>query len=474
MTSATAKLVRPTALLTMACKDTLEIVGRDGSLRRLEGDTAALAEVVLAFCETPREPSEIRGHIEALTGAPLGEGSVVDGLIALLRETGALGAPIARAAVRTHARVVIAMGGAVAASDAPLLVRSLQAMGLEVRVVASERALRFVAREALEALTHAPVLDSMWGAGGVPHVSLASWADLVVVWPATATMIGRLATGDCSELVSAVAITTRAPVLVAPSMNEAMLDAVSVARNLDRLRADGFRITASALAHEVAERPEERELGRGGAPDAASLAKMIEALCRATVPEPRDPASWEAFHRRMPELEQSWTGAPDPIVMRLLEKYPGSLWDVGTGHGAIAIAAAASGRRVVATDVSETALARASARSNEVVWICDDVTASRWSGVVDVVVDRGTLHTLGPERRGTYVDAIAAHTRSGSIVIVTTIASADPRLRVHAMTSDEVTATFGERFEPIDRIEGSFHGRLTPAPASETTVLRRR
>ena len=469
------KLVRPSALLTMACKDALEIVGRDGSLRRLEGDTAALAEVVLAFCETPRDPSEVRAHIEALTGAPLGEGGVVDALVALLRETGALGAPIRRPAPRTQARVVIAMGGAVAASDAPTLVRSLQAMGLEVRVVASERALRFVAREALEALTHTPVLDSMWGAAGVPHVTLASWADLVVVWPATATMIGRLATGNCSELVSAVAITTRAPVLVAPSMNEAMLDAVSVARNIDRLRADGFRITASALAHEVAERPEERELGRGGAPDAASLARMIEALCRATVPEPRDAASWEAFHRRVPEPEQSWTGAePDPVVMRLLEQHPGSLWDVGTGHGAIAIAAAATGRRVVATDVSETALARASERASDVVWIADDVTASRWSGVVDVVVDRGTLHTLGPERREAYVASIAAHTRSGSIVIITTIASADPRQRVHAMTSDEVTRLFGERFEPIDRIEAPFHGRLTPAPASVTTVLRRR
>ena len=191
-------------------------------------------------------------------------------------------------------------------------------------------------------------------------------------------------------------------------------------------------------------------------------------------PEPRDPASWEAFHRRVPELEQSWTGsAPDPVVMQLLEKYPGSLWDVGTGHGAIAIAAAASGRRVVATDVSETALARASTRASDVVWIADDVTASRWSGVVDVVVDRGTLHTLSPERREAYVDAIAAHTRSGSIVIVTTIASADPRLSVHPMTSAEVAATFGERFDPIDRVEGTFDGRLVPPPASVTTVLRR-
>lgn len=489
----TEKLQRASTLCAMASSQGLELVGPDGSLRRLEGDTATLAEALLAFCEeTARTRGEIRAHVEALTGAPLGASTVVDELVTLLREVGALQiAPPTRTRTQTSARVILAMGGAVAAAHAPLLVQALQERGLEVRVIASERALRFVAREALEALTHAPVLSSMWAdhesgehgiAKGVPHVELAAWADVVVVWPATATTISRIATGDCSELVSAVAITTRAPVLVAPSMNEAMLDAVSVARNLATLRADGFHVAASSLAHEVADTPEARVPARGGAPDPLSLARMVDALARAGLAvAPHDAASWEAFHRRVPEAEQAWVGAePDPTVMRLIEAHarPGSsLWDVGTGHGAIAIAAAAHGHHVVATDLSGTALARARARAADakIVWVRDDVTSSALATEFDVVVDRGTLHTLAPGLRAAYAAQITTRTRPGSIAILTVhTPPSDARVHSHPMSSTEVAALFGERFELLESVSGTFGGALSPAPACATCVLRRR
>ncbi len=489
MSDASETLERASTPLVMRCRDGLELVGRDGSLRRLEGDTAALAETLLAFCEpAPRSRAAIRAHVEALTGAPLAGSSVVDELVTLLRDVGALARPIASARpARTSARVVVGMGGAVAAAHAPLLVQALIARGLEVRVIASERALRFVAREALEALTHAPVLSSMWPDDGdrtlkVPHVELAAWADVVVVWPATATMIGRIATGDCSELVSAVAITTRAPVLVAPSMNEAMLDAASVARNLGTLAADGIHVAATTLAHEVAETPGERTLTRGGAPDPELLASMVHALARASIPhEPRDAASWEAFHRRVPEAEQAWvTDTADETVMACLEAHAptgGSLWEIGTGHGAIAIAAAARGYRVVATDLSETALRRAGARAPgaQVVWMRDDVTASALIGEMDVIVDRGTLHTLPLAQRAAYASGIAARTRAGSIVIVTVhTPPGDARVRAHTMSAEEIASTLGPRFELLESVVGTFAGSLVPAPPSVTSVFRRR
>ena len=474
----------------MRSKDGLELVLRDGSLRRLEGDSAALAEALLELFDTgAQDRASIHAHLEARTGAPLGDGTrVVDALVDLLEGAGVL-TRRARAlpANRGCARVLLGLGGAVASAHAPALVQALQAMGHEVRVIASERALRFASREALEALTHEPVLCSMWPsdaershAGHVPHVELAGWAEVMAIWPATAAMIGRIATGDCSELVSAVAITTRAPVLVAPSMNEAMIDAASVARNLETLKADGFRVALTTLAHEVASAPADRRPMHGGAPDASTVARMIDALARAGAPlEPRDAASWEAFHRRVPESEQAWVGAADPVTMGALAAHGrgGSLWDVGTGHGAIAVAAAERGYRVVATDVSDTALARAAENAPDaaVLWVRDDVTASMLHGASDVVIDRGTLHTLPPASRPGYARTLARRTRTGSIAIITVhTPPGDSRVRTHPMSALDVATLLGPAFELVDGIEGTFAGRLDPAPPSVTCVLRRR
>lgn len=487
---ADGKLVRGLAPTIMASRDGLEIVGRDGSLRRIEGPGAALAEAVLAWCEVPRSRSEILAHVERASGAPLGDGAeVVAQVVDLLVGAGALVLEVPRSPSRTtSSRVLVGLGGAVAAAHAPVLVQALVGMGHEVRVAATERALRFVSREALEALVHAPVHESMWPtdpsaalAGHVPHVELARWAEVVALWPATASMIGRVATGDTSELVSAVAITTRAPVLVAPSMNEAMLDASAIARNLRVLRDDGFHVVLSAHAHEVADAPSVRRPARGGAPDPIHVARMIDALARSSVRVPRDPASWEAYHRRVAEVDQPWTDdAPDPAVVALLRAHApagATVWDVGTGHGAIALAAAAAGYRVLATDCSETALARARARpgSASVVWIRDDVTRSDLRTDVDVVVDRGTLHVLPPADRPAYAEALAARTRAGGIALVTVhTPPGDAQLASFPMTAEEVAAILAPAFELSSSVPGTFAGRRHPAPASVSCVLRRR
>src|SRR5690606_15613764 len=109
-------------------------------------------------------------------------------------------------------RVVLGVTGAVAAMHTPALVQRLQARGFEVRVAATETALRFVRAEALEALTHRPVVHAIWPVDQVhvvPHIELAQWADAVVVCPASATTIARLATGDHSSVVAAIALATR-------------------------------------------------------------------------------------------------------------------------------------------------------------------------------------------------------------------------------------------------------------------------
>jgi phosphopantothenoylcysteine synthetase/decarboxylase len=155
--------------------------------------------------------------------------------------------------------------------------------GFRVRIAATPSALRFVSALALEALTHEPVVRSRWPSDVrtvVPHLELARWADVVVVYPATATTLSRIARGDCSSLVSALAISARVPVIVTPAMNEAMLDAPSVRRNLAQLRQDGFIVMHPSLGYEVAVAPQERTRAYGAAPTVQSVARVTEAVLR--------------------------------------------------------------------------------------------------------------------------------------------------------------------------------------------------
>lgn len=476
------------SLRAMRSRGALVVVGADGSVRRLDGDTAALADALLEHVDgRPCTRADLARHVEVLTGAPLGDSRVVDDLVALLVETGLLAPSRARAsAPRTQARVLVAMGGAIAAAQAPLLAQRLALRGMEVRFAITDRAARFVGVEALEALTHAKVERSLFPdasePGRVPHLELAAWADVVLVWPATATTIARLASGDFSEITSASALSTRAPVLVAPSMNEAMADAEVVRENLETLAARGMYVTPWSRAEEVADAPDRRARVRGGAPDVETLAQLTEALARTSVPAtPSDAASWEAFHRRVPESAHAWlAGEADPAVLRAFDAHApkgASVWEIGTGPGLIARALADRGARVVATDVSETALARARARHEgaPIVWLRDDVTRSELRTVFDVVVDRGTLHGLTARAKEAYVAAVRAATRPGALVIVTVhTPPGDPRLSTQPMDEPALVALFGDAFEPIAREIAPFVGALDPAPPALTLTLRRR
>jgi phosphopantothenoylcysteine decarboxylase/phosphopantothenate--cysteine ligase len=203
----------------------------------------------------------------------------------MLKEGGAVvdAAPSAgppRAASVDGPRVVLALSGGVVAAHAPALTEMLLARGFQVRTTATPSALRFVSALALEALTHEPVvrareLDELG--------ELAHWAQLVVVYPATAATLSRIARGECSSVVSvlsALAISAHVPVILAPAMNEAMWDAPAVQRNLQALRGDGFIVMHPSLGYEVAVAPSERGLAFGAAPTVQTVALVAEAVLR--------------------------------------------------------------------------------------------------------------------------------------------------------------------------------------------------
>lgn len=143
----------------------------------------------------------------------------------------------------TGRRVVLGVSGGVAAYKSVYLARRLQEAGAEVRVVMTEAAARFVGPQSFAAITgHHPVTD-LFGADSVsPHTDLARWADLVIVAPATAATIARLANGLSDETLSATLLATRAPVLVAPAMHTEMWEHPATRRNIDRLLADGHQL----------------------------------------------------------------------------------------------------------------------------------------------------------------------------------------------------------------------------------------
>jgi hypothetical protein len=261
--------------------DELTVLDDRGRVMRLSGASSAIARDLLEQCRAPRARRELLARIAGR------QRKLADEVLSILKESGVLvgaarpsvdGSPPARAF-----RVVLALTGGVVAAHAPALTEMMLGRGFRVRVAATPSALRFVSALALEALTHEPVVRSRWPAHVrtmVPHLELAQWASVVLVYPATATTLSRIARGDCSSIVSALAISTRAPVILVPAMNEAMFDAPSVRRNLAQLRADGFIIMHPSLGYEVAVAPSDRKLCYGAAPTVQSVALVTEAVLR--------------------------------------------------------------------------------------------------------------------------------------------------------------------------------------------------
>src|SRR5437763_11303799 len=142
-------------------------------------------------------------------------------------------------------KVVLGVTGGIAAYKAPELVRRLQDAGADGRVILTPNGARFVSPLALAAVSNHGVILDQWGdpdKGGVDHIELARWAELLLIAPATANIIAKLATGISDDALSTYAVAHRGDVLVAPAMNTFMLLHPAVTENLARLRARGVDI----------------------------------------------------------------------------------------------------------------------------------------------------------------------------------------------------------------------------------------
>lgn len=141
--------------------------------------------------------------------------------------------------------VLVCISGGIAAYKTAVLVSQLVQQGCGVTVALTRNARKFVGEVTFRGLTGRPVYtnSSMWHTGGgiqMRHLGLTEAADLVVVAPATANVIGKLAGGIADDLVSTLLLGADSPVLLAPAMNERMWQHPSVQRNVAWLREAGF------------------------------------------------------------------------------------------------------------------------------------------------------------------------------------------------------------------------------------------
>ena len=138
--------------------------------------------------------------------------------------------------------VVLGVTGCIGAYKACEVLRELQKRSVDVHVVMTEAATRFVSPLTFEALSHHPVFVDQWALGGdsdIRHISLGDAATLLLVAPATANTLGKFARGIADDALSTLYLATQAPVLVAPAMNVNMFEHPAVKENVDILRRRG-------------------------------------------------------------------------------------------------------------------------------------------------------------------------------------------------------------------------------------------
>lgn len=179
-------------------------------------------------------------------------------------------------------RILVSVGGSVAAFKACTVVTELRRRDADVRVAMSNGAQHFVTPLTLQSLSGHPVATTQWetstptsGEAGMVHLTLSAWAQLHVVVAASANLIARLALGFADDAVTAIALASTAPLLIAPAMETAMWKHAATQHNCALLRERGAHFVGPVSGRLASGHDDE---GRMAEPDAivAALEKLLE------------------------------------------------------------------------------------------------------------------------------------------------------------------------------------------------------
>ncbi len=175
-------------------------------------------------------------------------------------------------------RILLCVSGSVAVYRAPELARRLGEQGAEVRAVLTEGATRLISPLLMQAVTGTPARTELWdeaSEAAMSHIELARWADCIVIAPATANTIARLARGEACDLLGTVCLAANAPLLVAPAMNRNMWSNAATQENCATLRRRGVNLVGPAVGEQAC-----GDVGEGrmsSVPDiAAAVAQAVD------------------------------------------------------------------------------------------------------------------------------------------------------------------------------------------------------
>ena len=174
-----------------------------------------------------------------------------------------------------HKNIILAVTGGIAAYKSAILVRRLKDYGFDVRVVMTQGAQAFITPLTFQALSGNPVHTELLdpeAEAGMGHIELARWADLILDAPASCDSIAKFANGLADDLLSTLYLATKAPVWVAPAMNQQMWAAKATQRNLKTLVEDGVHVIMPDAGEQAC-----GDVGLGRMPEPEDLARLVAA-----------------------------------------------------------------------------------------------------------------------------------------------------------------------------------------------------
>ena len=177
-------------------------------------------------------------------------------------------------------RILLGVTGGIAAYKSPDLVRRLRDRGAEVQVVMTGGAREFVTPTTFQAVSGRTVRSDLWDAAAeaaMGHIELARWADAVLIAPASADFLARLATGQANDLLSTLCLATEAPIAVAPAMNHVMWANAATRANVATLAQRGVQVFGPAEGDQAC-----GEIGEGRMLEPVDLAERVLALLPAS------------------------------------------------------------------------------------------------------------------------------------------------------------------------------------------------
>ena len=173
-------------------------------------------------------------------------------------------------------RIILGVSGSIAAYKSPDIVRRLQDLGAEVRVILTGGGREFVSERSLQTVSKNKVHDNLWDSEAelsMGHIELAKWADVVIIAPASANTIAKLCHGKADDLLSTVILATSASVMVAPSMNQQMYASLAMKDNLELLQKRGVRIIDPGFGEQAC-----GDVGEGRLAEPSEIARQVSEL----------------------------------------------------------------------------------------------------------------------------------------------------------------------------------------------------